>query len=362
MIIDTDDELHSASGWLSFLSDVERSPNTVVAYGRRLAAYLSWTAQTTDWRSASLSHFAMWRRILSSPQADGTQRNADTVTQWLIPLRGFYEWAYVEGLIAVDVASRMTEMKYFPAGTPGGGEHGSRRKVLVELLRPAGASEDAEIEWISDSGARKRLMDLELRPRDRFLIDLLYYTGIRIGEALSLFTKDMHFGGGSPELDCMYLEPHFHVGEPNETENGARPKSGQRMLYVNERVVEAYVDYLIERARRLDSDSTQHVFANMYGPSQHGRAMTYSSARRLIRRCSRLINFPMTGPHVLRHTLATRLVRGIECEAVALDVVQEILGHADISSTRIYTHDLEAAKKSALQHLPTRTVNLEESA
>jgi integrase/recombinase XerD len=50
---------------------------------------------------------------------------------------------------------------------------------------------------------------------------------------------------------------------------------------------------------------------------------------------------------MLRRTFATRLIRGIECDPVPLDVVQALLGHAALSSTKIYTHDAEAAMKAA---------------
>ena len=51
-----------ATAWLQFLTDVGRSPNTVRDYGRRVAWYLSWCALTMDWRKATLSHLALWRR------------------------------------------------------------------------------------------------------------------------------------------------------------------------------------------------------------------------------------------------------------------------------------------------------------
>jgi integrase len=62
--------------------------------------------------------------------------------------------------------------------------------------------------------------------------------------------------------------------------------------------------------------------------------MTYSSVKRLLDRCSKRIDYDLSGPHTLRHTLATKLVRELDCDPVPLDVVQEILGHAALSSTQ----------------------------
>ena len=86
--------------------------------------------------------------------------------------------------------------------------------------------------------------------------------------------------------------------------------------------------------------------------------MSYSAVRKMILRCGERIGFSLSGPHVLRHTLATRLVRGIECEKVPIEVVQAILGHSSLSSTRIYTHDLESAKREAMRAQNVRTIKL----
>lgn len=86
--------------------------------------------------------------------------------------------------------------------------------------------------------------------------------------------------------------------------------------------------------------------------------MTYAGLRKLVIRCGTRIGYELTGPHMIRHTLATRLVRGIGCEPQAMDVVQAVLGHRSIHSTRVYTHDLERAKKEALAALAPRSVVL----
>jgi hypothetical protein len=125
-------------------------------------------------------------------------RNESTVGLWMVAVRSFCEWADADSLLATDVVSRMTELKYFAPGTAGGGERGAMRRVLVEELRSKRV-EAPPPRWISDAGARNRLGDLMLPARDRFLIDLLTTRGIRVGEALSLFVADLHFGGGESQ-------------------------------------------------------------------------------------------------------------------------------------------------------------------
>ncbi len=367
VIVDETGNLHAAgSRWLSFLHDVGRSPNTIKGYGTRVAWYLSWTALTADWRSIGLHHLAMWKNYVANSLAQKSNgvevvRSEKTVGLWMTPLRSFYEWADAEGLLRSDVAARMTQLKYFAAGTPGGGEHGTTRRVLVRELQPARRSTSNEQpEWIDDPEARERLEILDMKPRDRFLVDLLYFTGIRVGEALSLFTRDMHFGGGSADLGCRLHYPHFHVVLDNPVENGARAKGCARTLPVGDHLVERYIDYVLERQRTLaGNDKSPHVFVNLYttGMAQ-GRAMSDTGARRKIAWLSKKIDYPISGPHLLRHTFATRLIRGIDCEPQPEDVVGHILGHRNSASTKVYTHDQESAKKKALMSLAPRSVDL----
>jgi len=365
VIVDSQDRLHVASQWLLHLAGLRRSPNTISNYASRVAWYLSWTVQTTDWRSVGIPHLALWlRTVANTPvrRADGAEslRKDSTVRLWMVPLRSFYEWADASGYLTTDIASKMTRLRYFAPGTAGGGEHGSTRRVLAPELRPTGHDVEVPPEWIDEPAARRRLTDLKLNFRDRFLVDLMCLTGIRSGEALSLFSGDMHFAGGSRELGCKIVDPHFHVVRDNPVENGARAKGGTRLLYVSDLLVERYIDYVLERQDLLgDRDGSPHVFVNLYsrGPS-FGKAMTVSRLTDITAAIGKRIEFPLTGPHMFRHTFATRLVRGIDCAAQDLDVVQELLGHASINSTRIYTHDLEAAKKAALASVQSRSVDL----
>lgn len=127
VIVDNDGELHVASLWLSSLVDLGRSPNTISQYGRQVTNYLNWTETTTDWRGVSLAHLRLWMRTLSISET----RNGTTVSKWMTALHSFYSWAASSDLLQSDVERRMTQMKYFPPGAAGGGEHGRRRKVLV---------------------------------------------------------------------------------------------------------------------------------------------------------------------------------------------------------------------------------------
>ena len=73
VVVDADGFLHpEATAWLQFLTDVGRSPNTVREYRRRVAWYLSWCTLTMDWRKATLSHLALWRRTVAASPVSKT--------------------------------------------------------------------------------------------------------------------------------------------------------------------------------------------------------------------------------------------------------------------------------------------------
>jgi len=355
VVVGSDELLHpEATKWLDFMVALGRSPNTVREYGRRVGWFLSWCSGVVDWRYITLTHLVMWRRALTGPEGKGPS----SVAICMVAVRSFYEWCDGHGLLTTEIVSKMAQVKYFAPGTRGGGERGVRRRVLVDTLRP-GRTEVPAPRWIEDAGARQRLAELQLPLRDRFLVDLLSTTGIRVGEALSLFTADLHFGGGNRHLGCGLRDAHFHVRLDNPVENGARAKGGPRPLFVHRDLVESYVDYALERRKLLSQkgveDRCPHVFVNVYSQDRWlGRAASYATVKRLINRCSRRIGYDITGPHMLRHTFATRLVRGLDCEPVALDVVQTLLGHASLTSTQVYTHDTELAMKRATLAMTAR--------
>ena len=118
VIVDRDGRLHSVgTAWLQYLSDSGRSPHTAREYGRRVAWYLSWCAQTMDWRKATLSHIALWRQTVAATPAVKTNgqlgtRSASTVRLWIVAVRSFYEWAD-----AHDEPSRVSCRSYIGDGS-----------------------------------------------------------------------------------------------------------------------------------------------------------------------------------------------------------------------------------------------------
>ena len=155
--------------------------------------------------------------------------------------------------------------------------------------------------------------------RDRALIELLYSSGLRLGEIMEAL------------LENLYLEEgHIRVtGKGKKT----------RIVPIGKKALEAINNYLEKGRKKLvNSKSTSHIFLSI-----RGKKLSPSRIWQIVKERSKRanINSPIH-PHQLRHSFATHLLSG----GADLRIIQELLGHADISTTQTYTHvDEKGLKK-----------------
>ncbi|KPV39814.1 tyrosine recombinase XerC [Alicyclobacillus ferrooxydans] len=146
-----------------------------------------------------------------------------------------------------------------------------------------------------------------LNLRDRALLEFIYATGVRVSECVSLNIKDIN------------LEEGFAL----VLGKGAK----ERYVLIGDAAVEAIKAYL---HKRKNAGSDDPLFLNHRG----GRLTDRSVRRVLHQRIEECAKLRQVSPHALRHSFATHLLDG----GADLRVVQELLGHASLSSTQIYTH------------------------
>lgn len=161
--------------------------------------------------------------------------------------------------------------------------------------------------------------------RDKFLIRLLYETGLRIGEALGLRHEDMVTG----------KKNEIRVIPRVDNVNHVRVKSGvESTVHVSKELMQWYSAYLIdEYPEEIDCD---FVFVVIKAPAKGviGSPLNYKTIDSLFRRMSKKIGMKVN-PHLLRHTHATELIRA----GWDMSYVQKRLGHSDIQTTvNIYVH------------------------
>ncbi len=161
--------------------------------------------------------------------------------------------------------------------------------------------------------------------RDTVLIELLYGAGLRISEALNLGLDQIHF-------EDEWILP---IGKGNK----------QRLVPMSVRAKTALTHYL-KCERPLANPKCNMALVN-----PKGLALSRMGAWKIVHKWSCHLSKPVH-PHTLRHSFATHLLEG----GMDLRVLQELLGHSDISTTQIYTHiDREYLKEEHRQFHPRQS-------
>jgi integrase/recombinase XerD len=204
-------------------------------------------------------------------------------------IKGFYRFAFGEGHIPIDVAAHL-DLPRMP-------------RLLPETLT------QAETERLLAAPPAEALLD-------RALLELLYAAGLRVSEALRLDLEDLSLDGAFVRV----------IGKGDR----------ERLVPVGEVALEAIRIW-------LDGPRTALVAAHHVEPVRGGPVFLGASGRRLarqqawaaVKRAAAVAGLSgRVSPHTLRHSFATHLLEG----GADLRIVQELLGHASISTTQLYTH------------------------
>jgi integrase/recombinase XerD len=311
--------------FLSYLTSIEKSPNTVRAYAHDLKDWFTYLAgHDLDWQVVTVEDvagFVAWLRLPPEGR-DGavavlpTVENhcsAASVNRKLAALTSFCEFHARHGvklaglLITLQPAGRRgsaTSYKPFLHHITKNGPP-RRRAIKLKTSRPRPrVLTAAEVQTILDACDHLR---------DRLLFAVLLDCGVRIGEALGLRHEDM--GIADRTVTVM----------PRRNDNRARAKAGiSRMIPASAELMRLYAGYLTGEYGSLDSD---YVFVNLWS-QPYGRPWTYAAVYDLVLRLRERTGIDFE-PHQWRHTYATWLLR----KGAGMESVKELLGHASISTT-----------------------------
>jgi integrase/recombinase XerD len=323
--------------FLSFLRATKR-PNTIRTYAHALKLYWEFLDDSAlvwqDIQIDALSSFIHWLRLshprVVSLRIEQAKRSDRTINLLLAAVRSFYDFhsqiGNLEGRISFYEERFLKQRSYKPLL-----HHISRGKaVKVARIRLKEAKRFPGV--LSPSDVHQLIDACNLR-RDKFLLSLLYESGMRIGEALGLRHEDIHSFG----------ENEINVCWRADNANGAYSKSSSpRTIHVSKDLMGLYAEYLInEYPDTLDSD---YVFVNLKGDV--GKPLKYASINSLFKRlvCKTGIQ---VYPHLFRHTHATDLIEN----NWDLAKVQKRLGHASVQTTvDTYAHVSAEHMKLAYQN------------
>jgi site-specific recombinase XerD len=350
-----DDEYAKVAVADRFLFDLrfgrDRAESTTRAYAGELARFLAWCADTgrsLEDGATHLSRFVLVLRTTATERAgagQGRPPGAARINHVLAVVREFFKHAVADGAVNGAVLVALYEVgddRFLPAELrpEGAGlRYRARPRHRLRTSRPARPDAASQAEW-------EALLEAASSWRDRFVLVLLWFGGLRIGEALGLRRADLHFTGSSTSLGCSVPGPHLHVVHRKDNANGASAKSrNDRVVPVGAWVLAYYDRYCAERLSCPGADECDFVFVNLFHPPL-GQPMTASAVRQGLRGLSRRAGIGRAiHPHMLRHSAGTEMAEA----GVGIEVIQALLGHASITSAQVYVHPSQDRLRQAVE-------------
>ena len=249
-----------------------------------------------------LVHFIAAMEARGVKDIDGVKR--DDITRYLLALKekGLSSNSISRALVAVKMFYRfLVQERFIKDDVAGVLESPKLMRPLPNVLGMA------EVDKLLGAPDVRDWMGI----RDKAALELMYATGMRVSELVNLTTDGLN-------LDIGFIKC-----------KGKGDK--ERIVPIGKKAKEAIVRYMEKvRPKLLKNKQDSHLFL-----SRLGKKVSRQSFWKMIKRCARIARIKREiAPHTLRHSFATHLLeRGAD-----LRVVQELLGHSDISTTQVYTH------------------------
>ena len=277
--------------YLSYL-EAERnmSPETLRAYRGDLGIFMEFCSRAGVSDAGEVNH-RLLRRYLANLQTRGYSRS--TVARRSSAVRGYFRFLVQRGYLESDPTTAMSPPR--------------RGRKLPRVLR---------LEEIDDAQARQGLHIYRTSLRDMAIVELLYATGMRVGELAGLDQEDIDIKRGEVRV----------LGKGRK----------ERVIPLHDAALQLVANYIDKERPTLAANAGKGetegdpLFLNM-----RGNRLSDRGVRRVVERFFRgLEGGKRISPHTLRHTFATHMLQG----GADLRAVQELLGHVDLSTTQIYTH------------------------
>lgn len=321
--------------YLKYLDQTGKSRNTQKTYCYALKQYFVYLEDTDkDYkhiRFEDLVEFVGWLRNpfgsikvtpLNPIKAKKTEK---TINLTVTVLTNFYDYLYRNEELPHDMSEKLMRQVW-------------RRSQYKSFLHHVNKDKPSVRNLLKTKEPRKKVATLTKEQvqqvlkattniRDQFLIQVLFETGLRIGEVLSLYFEDFKFD---------HRGHRIVLTDRGELENGAKLKTGERGIFVSQALMDLFDDYLYEVLDELDFRSN-FVFVKLRGENV-GKPMTSIDVESLFKRLRKKTGINKLHPHLFRHTHATMFYQ----ETKDIKQVQERLGHSQIQTTmNLYLHPSE---------------------
>lgn len=259
------------------------SPHTVAAYGKDISEFEEYFAgidEGLDFCAADADVVRGWMQSLMEQRYTAT-----SVNRKLSSLRTFYRYLLREGKVKADPCARVNGPK--------------KKKPLPVFVR-----EEDMNRLLDETDFASSYEGV----RDRMILELFYATGIRLSELIGLETADVDLSAKTIKV------------------TGKRNK--QRIVPFGEELEQDLRLYL--EARETVGGDSRALFLG-----KEGQAVSRGTVYRIVKtNLSKVVTLKKRSPHVLRHSFATAMLNN----GAELDAVKELLGHASLAATQVYTH------------------------
>jgi integrase/recombinase XerD len=272
-----------------------QSDNTAKTYAALLGKFTAWAEKQnlTDWKQVQLKHLMAFlqheraRPLADEPKDSIKRMSSESIYLEIAALRAFYRYAENEKLLPVNVAENLSLPRRW------------------QRLPKALSNEEISKLLAPESPATPESLC------DQAILELAYASGLRLSELKNLRLEQLH-------LDAGFINV---IGKGNK----------ERVVPVGKKAVEA-LNRFIEtgRPKLVTPKSPAAVFLTKRG-TPFAAVTLWLRIKNRVRRAGISRNIT---PHMLRHSFATHLLE----HGADLRVIQELLGHANISTTEIYTH------------------------
>lgn len=320
--------------YLKYLDNTGKSRNTQKTYCYALKQYFAYLKETNkehnNIRFEDLVEFVGWLRSpfesnkITPLKPIQTKRTEKTINLTVTAVTNFYDYLFRNEELIDDMSEKLMR-QIFTGGR-------SRYKSFLHHIHKDKPSirnilkikePRKNVETLSKEQVQQ-VLNATTNIRDQFLIQVLFETGLRIGEVLSLYLEDFKFD---------YRGHRICLKDRGELENGAMLKTGERGIYVSQALMDLFDDYLYEVLDELDFRSN-FVFVILRGENK-GKPLTLTAVEALFKRLREKTGIRKLHPHLFRHTHATMYYQ----ETKDIKQVQERLGHSQIQTTmNLYLH------------------------
>lgn len=272
-----------------------QSDNTAKTYAGLLGKFTDWAARQdlTDWKQVELRHLMAFlqsereRQLENAPEGSTRRLSSESLYLEIAALRAFYKFAENEKILPLNMAENLSLPRRW-------------KRLPKALTNP----EIEKLLTVEQPESKETL-------RDQAILELAYASGLRLSELRNLRLEQLHLEAGFINV----------IGKGNK----------ERVVPVGRKAVDALNHYLNNaRPKFVTPKSPANVFLTKRGTPFAAVTLWLRIKNRVGRAgVSRNIT-----PHMLRHSFATHLLE----HGADLRVIQELLGHANISTTEIYTH------------------------